>query len=90
MRKTFNKYSAVAVITACLMLTLGAPSAYADGSGMMGGGGLSDDGGGVLGSGNVVGGGGTLGSGSAVDGGGMAGSGNLTAVFTDLLISLLG
>ena len=89
MRKTFNKYSAVAVITVCLMLTLGAPSAYADGSGMMGGGGRT---GGMMGGGGHSddAGGGTLGSGSAVDGGGMAGSGNLTAVFTDILIGLLG
>lgn len=89
MRKTFNKYSAVAVITVCLMLTLCAPRAYADGGGALGSGSVVCGGGG-LGSGNVVCGGGGLGSGSAVDGGGAAGSGNLTAVFTELLLGLLG
>lgn len=48
-----------------------------------------DAGGGVLGSGNVIG-GGTLGSGSSVDGGDTYGSGHLAAVFTELLIGLLG
>ena len=88
MCKTFNKYSAVAVITVCLMLILSTPSAYADGGGMLGGGGRT--GGMMGGGGRSVDGGGGLGSGGAVDDGGTYGSGHLTAVFTEFLIGLLG